>query len=687
MSERFKIDLKRIAIMLLMYPLIVVFFKMFLIPLESKVSILLIIMTISILNLNLANRCINFLLPVTLYIHLRSIYIVKISNLPMYYSRYNNYYENLVRGVKRSVSITDVKIFMEEEIIISALYLLCIVIIIVLYKILSVLVSGKYFNVFHIVAFAFFVMAWFSYIDVRLQIMIYLLGVLILNSKHQKIHHLIIVLMIIFLLLNFLNKIIPYEKINESLSLVAPDILILRSDYSNRESFFSFENTMYNPNNSVLGGSVSPDSNHLIMSVITGEDILYLRGSVKDVYSGLSWEKKDYNYKKFQSSKSYSQKKFHMDNLKSVFITYEGIRSLTIFSPIGVLEYSLDESKLRVDNDSNVYYKNGIFEDSISEYKIVFTGEDLEIIDKYKYLTLSDTITDRTIKLANDITLGIDNDRDKILAIKQYLISNYPYALELDDNAKYSDFVDHFLFEEKKGYCSYYASSLAILARINEIPSRYVEGYIVSPESYRDGKYLITEDKAHAWTEVYIDDTGWLIIDPTPIYDYDDEKIESIRLEKESIVIIEESKKNEITNSKKSDAILADNSKRNEANKYVYIFIAIFIFVFCAFILARIRRLKVTNKDKAIRFIYIIDLLLDEKLKIENLSSQTVYYKMHLYNQSFDYIEENQGQSTEQKNAIIKDVKEILYNRKIVSDNDLINLEKYLKNIRKNGFL
>lgn len=91
------------------------------------------------------------------------------------------------------------------------------------------------------------------------------------------------------------------------------------------------------------------------------------------------------------------------------------------------------------------------------------------------------------------------------------------------------DYLDYFLFENKKGYCEHYATASTILLRLKNIPARYAAGYAVSPDQFikkvkRDstGKikktYYVAEvhdHDAHAWSEIYKDGTGWVPVDMT----------------------------------------------------------------------------------------------------------------------------------------------------------------------------
>jgi hypothetical protein len=52
-----------------------------------------------------------------------------------------------------------------------------------------------------------------------------------------------------------------------------------------------------------------------------------------------------------------------------------------------------------------------------------------------------------------------------------------PYTLDIPAPPEGRDVVDYFLFDLRKGYCDYYATSMAVLARAAGLPARLVAGY------------------------------------------------------------------------------------------------------------------------------------------------------------------------------------------------------------------
>ena len=77
------------------------------------------------------------------------------------------------------------------------------------------------------------------------------------------------------------------------------------------------------------------------------------------------------------------------------------------------------------------------------------------------------------------------------------------------------DAVDQFLFDTRRGYCEHYATSFAVLMRAAGIPTRVVAGYQGGTFNPLGGYLMVRQLDAHAWTEVWLGDRGWVRVDPT----------------------------------------------------------------------------------------------------------------------------------------------------------------------------
>jgi hypothetical protein len=104
----------------------------------------------------------------------------------------------------------------------------------------------------------------------------------------------------------------------------------------------------------------------------------------------------------------------------------------------------------------------------------------------------------------------------KLYYIKNWLRENCEYDLSVGKVPEGEDFVNRFLEETRAGSCSHFSSAAVLLCRSAGIPARYIEGYVVKPRDFPDtaenGEEVtvkISDTRAHAWVEVYIDEYGW----------------------------------------------------------------------------------------------------------------------------------------------------------------------------------
>jgi transglutaminase-like putative cysteine protease len=297
---------------------------------------------------------------------------------------------------------------------------------------------------------------------------------------------------------------------------------------------FDFSITGYQNEPSRLGGPVSL-SNKKIMTLYTDEPT-YLRGNIKQVYKGNYWDivsesSKSYRLREDFSNISKEDKKLFYKEI-SLAITNHDFASKTIFSPY--MPTSVDFSGnhwVEVNNDYLMTLSKGIYNNEsyfikalkplpygiLKSLEISRKIEDIPNLELYLQLP-EDKISQRTRSLASEIVENIEDDFDKAVAIEAYLRNNYKYNLNVNHIPDNYEFVDYFLFEEKEGYCTYYATAMAVMLRLEGIPCRYVEGYLAK-DAVKKGVYEIKHENAHAWVEAYIEPVGWMIFEPTPAYD------------------------------------------------------------------------------------------------------------------------------------------------------------------------
>ncbi|MGN0642858.1 MAG: transglutaminase family protein [Huintestinicola sp.] len=117
------------------------------------------------------------------------------------------------------------------------------------------------------------------------------------------------------------------------------------------------------------------------------------------------------------------------------------------------------------------------------------------------------------------------NVSDDLAYIRSRLASECVYDLNAGKMPFGEDFAQWFLSENKKGSCTHFASAAVLLCRSQGIPARYCEGYVIKPDDMlslgSEGDIVtaaLSDCRAHAWIEVYIDNYGWLSCEMTPGY-------------------------------------------------------------------------------------------------------------------------------------------------------------------------
>jgi len=87
----------------------------------------------------------------------------------------------------------------------------------------------------------------------------------------------------------------------------------------------------------------------------------------------------------------------------------------------------------------------------------------------------------------------------------------------LDPGVTTLDSVDTTLFDSKRGFCGHFASAYATMMRAAGVPARIVTGYLGGEWNPVGDYLLVRQSDAHAWTEVWLEGSGWTRIDPTAV--------------------------------------------------------------------------------------------------------------------------------------------------------------------------
>jgi len=152
-----------------------------------------------------------------------------------------------------------------------------------------------------------------------------------------------------------------------------------------------------------------------------------------------------------------------------------------------------------------------------------FSAVDKSFYNYYTFMPKNEEYN-RIRDLAAQLSQGAATPVDKMINIRNYFLSLDEFKQPM---FKYSDNpgvpglpsaskLNYFLFENRKGYCAYFAGSTLFLLRAMGIPSRVAVGYLtVNRSSKNPGWYWFYEKQAHAWVQAYFPGYGWIDFDTT----------------------------------------------------------------------------------------------------------------------------------------------------------------------------
>lgn len=115
-------------------------------------------------------------------------------------------------------------------------------------------------------------------------------------------------------------------------------------------------------------------------------------------------------------------------------------------------------------------------------------------------------------------TQGLDDQAVIAAAMHMYRTEDFHYTLR-PPALPGRNSIDDFLFKTRSGFCEHYASSFTFLMRAAGIPARVVTGYQGGSRNGVGDYYVVRDSDAHAWSEVWLKDRGWVREDPTAAVD------------------------------------------------------------------------------------------------------------------------------------------------------------------------
>ncbi|HEX9390993.1 MAG TPA: DUF3488 and transglutaminase-like domain-containing protein [Usitatibacteraceae bacterium] len=140
-------------------------------------------------------------------------------------------------------------------------------------------------------------------------------------------------------------------------------------------------------------------------------------------------------------------------------------------------------------------------------------GRTLGDSERHAYLEYDRSLNPRTIAYGQK--LAQENPDPKVLVTNLLKLYNATFSYTLEPPLLGDNPMDEFLFDTRQGFCEHYAGSFVLLLRAAGVPARVVTGYQGGEINPITRQLVVRQSDAHAWSEVWFDDLGWVRVDPT----------------------------------------------------------------------------------------------------------------------------------------------------------------------------
>lgn len=120
-------------------------------------------------------------------------------------------------------------------------------------------------------------------------------------------------------------------------------------------------------------------------------------------------------------------------------------------------------------------------------------------------------------RLVQEVTAGLETPYDRARAMEAFL-REMEYSLDVPPPPPGRDVVAYLVLDLKRGYCDYFATAMAVMARMAGIPSRLASGYAGGEFREDCACFWVSEAHAHSWAELYFPGVGWVPFEATPTF-------------------------------------------------------------------------------------------------------------------------------------------------------------------------
>jgi transglutaminase-like putative cysteine protease len=234
---------------------------------------------------------------------------------------------------------------------------------------------------------------------------------------------------------------------------------------------------------------------------------LYWRGPVLADFDGATWKMRPYAS---QGHMDYARQ----ERPSKYVVTLEPHQKTWLFALD--VPGSLPEGAQLL-SDLQMRYRRPVVERmryEVLSYLSYRFGDKANRVQLEQALALDETRNPKTVALGRQWARENPDPRMLLSRAAQFFGTGFAYTLEPPPLDRHDPF-DDFVFNSKQGFCEHFAGAFTLLMRAAGVPARVVTGYQGGEVNPLNNELIVRQADAHAWSEIWVREEGWVRIDPT----------------------------------------------------------------------------------------------------------------------------------------------------------------------------
>ncbi|GCE14032.1 transglutaminase TgpA family protein [Tengunoibacter tsumagoiensis] len=133
------------------------------------------------------------------------------------------------------------------------------------------------------------------------------------------------------------------------------------------------------------------------------------------------------------------------------------------------------------------------------------------------YLSIPKDLSPKVLQTAENWTKGATTSYEALTLLESHLNDEnvFHYSIDNPPVPENMDVAD-WLLRNHIGYCTHYATTMAMMGRLLNIPMRMVNGFSGGHFDWQTNTWVVNGNDAHSWVQAFLPGHGWINFDPTP---------------------------------------------------------------------------------------------------------------------------------------------------------------------------